>query len=543
MSEREFRKITVNQMGYPLSGEKIAVFTGTGHDFQVLEEKSGTVVFRGKTGAAQWDKTSGVSVHTGDFSEIRTAGHYRIEQKDGAGSASFAITDKPYHELQQGLLKAFYYYRCGVELTEDYAGPWTHKACHTAEGIVYGHSERRLDSSGGWHDAGDYGKYAGPGAKAVADLLLAYELYPSAFANAFTLPESDGVLPDVLLECKVELDWLFKMQESVTGGVYHKLTTLNFPGLDVMPEEDTAALYFSPVSAAATGDFAGVMALSARIYAPLDAAYAAKCLKAALAAWDWLVQHPEESGFTNPPEITTGEYGDEVDDDERYWAAAELYRTTGEEEYHQVFQKLAQLSFPKYSLGWADMGGYGTLAYLLNGEQHADSVLYSSLKEGLLAEAVRLTEQSQEDGYHISLKEEDYIWGSNMLVMNNAMLLLAAEHCSGDSRFAVCAQDHLHYLMGRNVLDISYVTGFGDRPVMHPHHRPSVGDTVVEPVPGLVSGGPDRGLHDDYVVEHLQGKPAAQCFADHELSYSTNEVTIYWNSPAVFVVARFNQML
>ncbi|MNP68170.1 Cellulose 1,4-beta-cellobiosidase precursor [compost metagenome] len=76
---------------------------------------------------------------------------------------------------------------------------------------------------------------------------------------------------------------------------------------------------------------------------------------------------------------------------------------------------------------------------------------------------------------------------------------------------------------------------------MHPHHRPSVGDHVVDPVPGLVSGGPDRGLHDEYVVEHLQGKPAAQCFADHELSYSTNEVTIYWNSPAVFVTARFNQ--
>ncbi|MRN52668.1 glycoside hydrolase family 9 protein [Paenibacillus monticola] len=542
MSEHEFRKITVNQMGYPVSGEKIAVFTSAEHDFQVIEKNSGTVVFTGKTGVAKLDKASGVTVHTGDFSEVRAAGHYRIEQNDGAVSASFAITDMPYNELQKGLLKAFYYYRCGVELTEDYAGPWKHKACHTAEGIVYGQPELRLDSSGGWHDAGDYGKYAGPGAKAVADLLLAYELYPSAFANAFTLPESDGIVPDILLECKVELDWLFKMQDSDTGGIYHKLTTLSFPGLDVMPEEDTSDLYFSPVSAAATGDFAGVMALSARIYAPLDAAYAAKCLKAALAAWEWLMQHPAEPGFTNPPEITTGEYGDEVDDDEHYWAAAELYRTTGEEKYHQAFQELALRSFPKFSLGWADMGGYGTLAYLLNGEQHADSVLYSSLKEGLLTEAERLSQVSLEDGYLISLKEEDYIWGSNMLVMNNAMLLLAAEHCSGDSRFAVCAQDHLHYLMGRNVLDISYVTGFGDHSVMHPHHRPSVGDAVTDPVPGLVSGGPDRGLHDDYVVEHLQGKPAAQCFADHELSYSTNEVTIYWNSPAVFVVARFNQM-
>lgn len=115
--------------------------------------------------------------------------------------------------------------------------------------------------------------------------------------------------------------------------------------------------------------------------------------------------------------------------------------------------------------------------------------MYASLREGLLAEAGCLSEQSREDGYRISLKEEDYIWGSNMLVMNNAMLLLVAEYFSGDSSFADCALDHLHYLMGRNVLDISYVTGFGDHPVMHPHHRPSVGDHVVDPVPGLVSGG------------------------------------------------------
>lgn len=541
MSERTLRTITVNQIGYPVDGEKIAVFTGAGHDFQVVDVDHGNVVFEGKPGAPRFDKASGDTVHTGDFSEVHAVGRYRIEQGDGITSASFIISDKPYHELQQGLLKAFYYYRCGVELTEEYAGDWKHKACHTAEGIVYGETERRLDCSGGWHDAGDYGKYSGPGAKAIADLLLAYELYPSAFVSAIPIPESDGHTPDVLLECKVELDWLFKMQDIVTGGVFHKLTTLSFPDLDVMPEEDTADLYFSPVSATATGDFAGVMAMAARVYQPFDSAYAKKCLNAATLAWEWLVQHPDVPGFTNPPEISTGEYGDRNDKDERYWAAAELYRTTGNEEYHQAVLQLAQLSFPKYSLGWADMGGYGTLAYLLNDEDQADRALYASLKEGLIAEAERLVKLSREDGYRISLKEEDYIWGSNMLVMNNAMLLLLAEYFSDDSSFADCALDHLHYLMGRNVLDISYVTGFGDRSVMHPHHRPSVGDHVADPVPGLVSGGPDRGLHDEYVVEHLQGKPAAQCFADHELSYSTNEVTIYWNSPAVFVTARYNQ--
>ncbi|MCL6606084.1 MAG: glycoside hydrolase family 9 protein [Paenibacillus sp.] len=540
MSEYEPRKVTLNQIGYPVRGQKIAVFTGSESRFEVVEEVTNNVVFEGEAGSSIKDVASGVILRRGDFSAVQQPGQYRIQQGD-IRSAAFKITDKPYHDLQQGLLKAFYFYRCGVELTEEYAGPWKHKACHMSEGIVYGKPELRLDSSGGWHDAGDYGKYSGPGAKAVADLLLSYELYPSAFLSPIPIPESDGHTPDILLECKVELDWLFKMQEAQCGGVYHKLTTQNFPGLDVMPEDDTAELYFSPVSATATGDFAGVMAMASRIYKPFDEMYAQKCLDAAKAAWSWLEDHPEVTGFKNPPEISTGEYGDEEDLDERYWAAAELYRVTGEAAYHESFMKLAEQTFPKYMLGWGDMGGYGSVAYLLNGEEKAENLLYISLKEGLLTEARRLMDQSVQDGYLISLKEEDYIWGSNMLVMNNAMLLLLAEHLSGDSNFADCALDHLHYLMGRNVLDISYVTGFGDQSVMHPHHRPSVGDDVILPVPGLVSGGPDRGLHDDYVIEHLQGKPAAQCFADHDQSYSTNEVTIYWNSPAVFVTARFNQ--
>lgn len=540
MSEEHLRTVTVNQIGYSATGEKLALFTGEVPYYQVVDVVTGNVIFTGHTEAGIEDKPSGSRVHTGDFSAVTAAGRYRIEGADGEASAVFVIADKPYQELQHGLLKAFYYYRCGVELCGEYAGPWGHKACHQVAGTVYGQPGLKLDSSGGWHDAGDYGKYSGPGAKAVADLLLAWELYPGAFNGAFTLPESDGVTPDVLLECKVELDWLFKMQEAGSGGVYHKLTTLNFPGLDVMPEDDTAELYFAPVSAAATGDFAGVMAMAARIYKPFNEAYAARCLEAARAAWNWLTDHPEARGFTNPPGMTTGEYGDEEVNDERFWAAAELFRTTDDEQYHTVVRELAQLSFPKYSLGWADMGGYGTLAYLLNGDNAAGSALYAQLKDGLLAEAGRLLRQSRQDGYRISLLEEDYIWGSNMLVLNNAMLLLAAEHFSGEAEYAAFAEDHLHYLLGRNVLDISYVTGFGEHAVMHPHHRPSVGDHVAEPVPGLVSGGPDRGLHDEYALEHLQGKPAAQCFVDHELSYSTNEVTIYWNSPAVFVAARFN---
>lgn len=537
------RRLAVNQLGYPAEAAKAFLYIGQGGEFDVVDSVSGDVVYRGATGPAHEDEAAGTSVCRGDFGDLKTPGTYRV-CLNGESSAAFAIDGNPYCDLQQGLLKAFYYLRCGMELEEAFAGPWKHRACHTSEGIVYDDPSLRLDGSGGWHDAGDYGKYTGPGAKAVADLLLAYEGNPRAFEQPIPLPESDGRMPDVLHECRYELEWLFKMQDPRSGGAFHKLTTKQFPALDVMPEDDRADLYFLPVSATATACLAGVTAMAARVYRPFDDAFAARCLSAAERAWAWLERtpaHPDGPGFKNPADVGTGEYGDASDLDERYWAATELYRTTGEAKYHEAFRRLAALPFAKYELGWTNMSGYGTLAYLLGAESgaDADAALRASLRQGLFEEAERLARRCAEDGYLTSLRPEDYIWGSNMVLMNNAMLLLLAGRLGGGERYRKLALEHIHYLLGRNVLDISYVSGYGDRPVNLLHHRPSVADGVEAAVPGLVSGGPNRNLNDDYMMEHLQGQPPARCFADHELSYAGNEVTIYWNSPALYVVSQF----
>ncbi|MNW44732.1 Endoglucanase D precursor [compost metagenome] len=172
------RSISVNQLGYPAEAAKSFVYAGSGGEFEMIDTVSGEVVYRSTTGPAQQDEASGTTVCRGDFGELRTSGTYRVSL-NGESSAAFVIAGNPYADLQQGLLKAFYYLRCGMELEESIAGPWKHHACHTSEGIVYDDPSLRLDSRGGWHDAGDYGKYTGPGAKAVTDLLLAYEGNPN----------------------------------------------------------------------------------------------------------------------------------------------------------------------------------------------------------------------------------------------------------------------------------------------------------------------------------------------------------------------------
>ncbi|MBU9723293.1 MULTISPECIES: glycoside hydrolase family 9 protein [Bacillaceae] len=531
----EVRNITVNQLGYLKEANKVAIFTEVGGKFEVINNENGIIVFEGETGEPINDELSGKTVYYGDFSVVTEEGTYYIRQSHST-SASFKIAAQPYDELHTSLLKGLYFLRCGMDLEEKYAGPWKHGKCHLKEAIVYGEEDHRIETSGGWHDAGDYGKYIVPGAKTLADLFLAYELYPDAFKTVIPLPETDHQVPDVLHECRYELEWMLKMQDERTGGVFHKLTTLEFPELDVMPEDDLADLYLSPISATATATFCAVMAMASRIYEKLDGQFSEVCLKAAVYAWEWLQKNPDIPGFKNPPSIKTGEYGDATDTDERYWAAAELYRTTGEKVYHDAFQSFARMEFPKYSFGWVDNGGYGTVSYLLNREHDVDDALYNDLNSGFLKEAERLASQSKRDGYKISLDESGYIWGSNMVLMNNAMILVLATHFSEKEDWSSIALDHVHYLLGRNVMDICYVTGFGDRPVRNPHHRPSVGDNVEEPVPGYVSGGPNKHVQDE-AVQHLKGQPPAQCFRDHIDSYSTNEITIYWNSPAIFVLS------
>ncbi len=515
------------------------ILTGASRPFEVVRQKDGEPVLRGTTSPAIADEASGVEAGKGDFSDLHEPGRYRIRAAGLSEDAELVIGDGVYDDLHQGLLKAFYYLRCGTELSAPYAAPWTHEPCHLTRAEVYGSKETR-EVSGGWHDAGDYGRYTLAGAVAVADLLLAYEYNPQAFAKRLPLPESaEGTMPDVLHECKYELDFLLKMQET-DGGAYHKVTTYHFCGLDVMPEDDTGPLVLSPISSTATGTLAAVMALAARVYRPWDADFAARCLTSAEAAWSWLLQHPEGLLFHNPPGVFTGEYGDVSDADERYWAAAELFRTTGREEFHRAIRDTVEKGeVDLCELGWARVGGYGTIAYLRTERSLVDTGLRNRLREIWLAKAEEYQEIAERDGFGVVLEARDYNWGSNMELLNRAQHLLVAYREDANRRFRQTALEQLHYLLGRNVVGQSYVTGFGTKPLRRPHYRPGVGDGIEEAVPGMVSGGANPGLQDDYARKHLAGRAPAASFEDHELSYSMNEITIYWNSPAVFVTSFF----
>lgn len=521
--------INLNQLGYAPKDTKIAVFRGEEMDkkFRVVNE-AGEVVYTGKITNRNVNVSAMEYDYTGDFSKVTKEGKYFIETDTLGKSYTFEIKDGVYTDALNATVKMLFLQRCGTELSNSFAGDFAHAICHDTKANIFG-TEEYIDVSGGWHDAGDYGRYVVPGAKTVADLLLAYKANPDAFSDETGIPESGNGTPDVLDEAKYELDWLFKMQAN-DGSVYHKVTCAIFPGF-VMPEEETDPLIVCPVSTPATADFAAVMAMASETFADIDAGYSANCLAAAKKAYDFL-EKSEPISFTNKRPIVTGEYPDGNDADERYWAACALYSATGDAKYHDYI-KANCLDECADDLGWADVGAYGNAIYLSMDKSKTDSAVYKLIKTSLISAADRLVEISSADAYGVSV--EEYVWGSNMSVENNAMLLLMANNVKPSKAYVKAANEQFNYIFGRNPMSMCYLTGYGTKSAQYPHHRPSMATGA--PMPGMVIGGPDQSLEDPFAVAALEGAAPAKCYVDSDQSFSTNETTIYWNSPLVYVMA------
>ena len=540
--------IYVDQVGYLPKAKKVAVSTFP-CNFQLINAQTQSSVLDGTTKAMGIDDCSGEQVYQIDFSAAVSPGTYYILAGNGEKSLTFRIEENVYDALKSAVMKAFYYQRCGCELSAKYAGVYTHKACHTAPSVFLEDyinktpSPRQFDMTGGWHDAGDYGRYTSPAAVALAHLLYAYELFPGQLQMDLNIPESGNDMPDILNECFYELTWLLKMQ-APDGGAYHKLTSFSHADF-VMPEDDLMQFMIFPVSSMATADFAAIMALASRVYAPFRPEFSEKALAAAKKAWSWLESNPYV-GFHNPAGSNTGEYDDECDLDERLWASAELLRTdtSNSAVYLNKLKEYSAMPMGKTDFGWTDVSGLATLAILFD-PSHSARELEPEYRKLLFTEADRLCALQAASAYQLAMKPEDFVWGSNMVVANRGMLLVLASLLADQEQAASyreAALSQLHYLLGLNAMDISYVTGFGENAFKNPHNRPTHADGIELPMPGWVSGGPFKAPCDPAAMERIPaGTPPMKCYVDDVGSYSTNEITIYWNSPVVFMTAFFAQ--
>jgi endoglucanase len=447
-------------------------------------------------------------------------------------------------------LKGYYYQRVSMPLTERYAGKWARPAGHPDTAVLIHASAATtqrpegtvISCLGGWYDAGDYNKYIVNSGITMGTLLSAYEDFADYFDTLKTnIPEEGNGVPDILNEAIYNLRWMLTMQDPNDGGVYNKCTNAAFDGM-VMPGVTKAPRYVVQKGTAATLDFAAVTAQAARILKRFTKQLPGlddSCLNAAKAAWQWCLQNPNVRYDQNAmnkkfsPQITTGGYGDSRLIDEGCWAAAELFATTKDGQYYYELQKY--INDPMTLPGWSNVYGLAIYTLLRNSSAlELSSSETEMLKRKVLSFANAYVEGIPSSAFKTVMgkSKSDFNWGSNSVAANQGVALINAWLISKDKKYLDAALTNLDYILGRNATGYCFVTGVGTKSTMNPHHRPSVADGIVDPVPGLLAGGPNPARQDGCKYEFFEPET---CYLDQSCSYASNEIAINWNAPLVYL--------
>jgi endoglucanase len=564
--------VLVNQVGYFPGLAKLATYRGNAREAQPwrLVDAGGKTLAEGKTEVQGLDAPAGEHTHVVDFSVYTKEGKdLRIEVGTDR-SHPFDIRKDLYSGLRYEALAYYYHNRSGVEIKLPFAGKqeWTRPAGHVADKSVAcaegSGCSYSLDVAGGWYDAGDHGKYIVNGGISVWTLLNLWERGThvtgdtKAFADGrMNIPEKGNKVPDLLDEVRWNLEFMLKMQvpdgETLAGMAHHKIHDKEWTALGLAPHDDPMPRFLQAPSTAATLNLAAVGAQCARIWKNLDEGFAARCLEAAEKAYRAAQANPNH--FAPPNAVGGGPYDDTRVDDEFYWAAAELFITTGRDEYRDaVTRSPFFLKVPSRLAGakeeglpspmtWQATEALGTLSLAvvpskLSAKDRMQAVASIRAAADLYLQIIARR------GYRVPIEygtANKSPWGSNSFILNNLVLMGLAFDLSKDRKYLDGVATGMDYIMGRNAMDQTYVTGHGDRPLVNPHHRFwsfQVNEKFPKAPPGAVSGGPNSGLEDPYVqAAGLKGCAAEKCFVDHIEAWSANEITINWNAPFAWVTA------
>jgi endoglucanase len=549
-------RVRVNQVGYLPFGPKEAtvVTEATGPLGWELRDGAGAVVTTGSTVPFGLDGSSGQTVHTIDFSGVTAAGSGFTLTADGETSYPFSIVDDIYDELRLDSIEFYYPQRSGIEILDELAPGYARPAGHVQVAPNRGDREvacfeagcdYTLDVAGGWYDAGDHGKYVVNGGISAWQVMNIWEranLAPTGSPEllgdgSLFIPERDNGVPDVLDEARWEIEFLLSMQvpqgEPLAGMAHHKVHDENWTGLPQLPHTDPEARFLHPPSTAATLNLAAVGAQCARLFEDFDRPFAKQCRIAAERAWDAAVANPDRLALTESQ--GGGGYTDDVVADEFYWAAAELYLTTGKRKY-----KNAVLDSPMHTddiftadgfdWRWTAPLGRLQLATVPNRLPGLDEVRQSVVAA---ADEYLATLQAHPYGLPYAPGNGLFAWGSNNLVLNNMAVMGIAYDLTGDLRFRDGVLTGINYILGRNALNHSYVTGYGTLASQNQHSRwysAQLNPDLPHPPVGTLAGGPNSSLQDPLAAQRLAGCAPQFCYIDHIDSWSTNELTVNWNS-------------
>ncbi|MGA6161869.1 glycoside hydrolase family 9 protein [Amycolatopsis magusensis] len=394
-----------------------------------------------------------------------------------------------------------------------------------------------LDLTGGFYDAGDHVKFGLPFAASMTMLAWGAVEEPEAYARS-------GQAPHLKSNLKWGTDWLLKAHPQ-PNVLYGQVGSGNpdhawWGPAEVMPmARPSYKIDASCPGSDLAGESAAALAASSMVFAADDPAYA-----------NTLVQHAKQ--LYQFADTHRGKYSDCITDaanfyrswsgyqDELVWAAAWLYRATGDAAYlakaeseynHLATEPQSSERSYKWTIAWDDKsyGAYVLLAELTGGERYfTDANRWLDYwTTGHNGQRVRYSPGGQA---HLDT------WGSLRYAANTAFAALVHSENVTDparrARYHDFGVRQIDYTLGDNPRQSSYLIGFGANPPRNPHHRTAHGswtDNLQQPAQnrhvlhGALVGGPGQP-NDSYV--------------DDRGDYVANEVALDYNAAYTGALAK-----
>lgn len=501
-----------------------------------------------------------------DFSELETPGAYVLSVEGMGCSFPFEIGTSVYAEPYRMVGRALYHNRSGIALTEPFT-KYTRPAPHHPKltpgfagklrytsvkfydwGVEGGIKESLeagmkgpLESFGWYQDAGDWDGYPSH-LRVPIELLLAFELAPKGFKDGdLNLPESGNGLPDILDEAAWLARYCHRLRHELldkgygTGGLGLRVAGDAFGGdgegrgswQDV--DRVWAVSGEDPVSTLGYAGVAANLAYALSLVGKPDPERV-DWAKEAREAYDWALAHSDER--------ETG-----MARDNRVYAAASLFRLTGEAKYHdQLAKDWAGLS-PTVPL-WGE-SAYGAFIYALGSvkgalaDQVRAAVLATADEAGPNTQARRAMRWGGNFSFPMLVGQQTTPW---ILECAVGYRLTAKSHPARAAVYLGAVTQTCDYTLGTNANNMTYVTQLGERHPEHIFHMDAWYNGKGEMHPGLIPYGQWRKEkelgngpwdqawgHKTVYPAGIDNWPGAERFFDNRCSPMGAEFTVHQN--------------
>ena len=557
--------IHVNEVGYLPAFPKKAIigyFLGSLGEldvpaetgFLLVDARTGATVHRGSLASRRdvgFDYAPYQKVLEADFSDFKTPGEYRLSVPGLGASFPFFIDEGVAAAFARAYALGLFHQRCGTSNALPFTR-FVHGVCHFAPAEVptaqftnmvnflaaetsnYTNNPRhtapqlkdfdtslypfvkhgKLDVTGGHHDAGDYSRYTINSAALVHTLIFAVDALPGVGElDNLGLPESGDGKSDVLQEAKWEADFLAKMQDD-DGGFYF----LVYPRdreyeSNVLPDAGDPQIVWPKNTAASAAAVAALaQASSSPLFKKQFPEAAALYLDKAKKGWAFLERAIAKFGNEGAYQKIT-HYGDDfMHDDERAWAACEMFLATGDESFHKILVASFQPREDRIRRwGWWRMyEGYGrairSYALAVKSGKTSKERLNRFFAEGCAAEIVATADDqlqwSQQCAYGTSFPTETkrFRGGGWYFSLDQAFDLAVA--CALDPsplndprpKYTAAILANLNYEGGGNPINVCYVTGLGWKRQREIVHNYAQNDRRVLPPSGIPLGNLQSGF-------------------------------------------------